>query len=360
VAGWRLFYSSQGFGTENIDLYVDPVRSPMEFLTERVPMLPVFYLRLLLGPAAAVFLGISSSMIVLSLIALVICAVAIRVIYPQLRQSRLMQFGLLGSAVAVIPFLATHPGLRMDPFLHIGFMIVVSTWLFELSRQRKLGRAMKTLAVAFLVFHLAIPTVLTVARHWRIVTLEVVPADAHSMVAEDLRGGETNLVIVNPPDFSNYYHRPFGWAYHGMAMPQKIQMLVPGLNSVTISRESDNIYRLTSQEGFAMLSNTPGGLDSRDDPHFNKPKVLAYRGNNNIMTNNETEFSLGQKVTANGFEAVILDIHNRLPSEVRVEFLGDEPSVWQWFDWSDKSYKRMDELDVGEKRFIPGPFDKAS
>lgn len=358
VALWRVFYSTHGFGTENIDLYVDPVRSPLEFLTERVPMLPVFYLRLILGPLAVGLLGITSSVAVLSLISLVICALAIRVIYPHLKGSRLMKFGLLGSAVAVIPFLSTSPGFRMEPFLHIGFFIVVSIWLYGLSRQVKLGRAMKTIAIAFLILHLAIPTLLTVARHWRLVTLEVVSADVYSMVASDLKDGDTNLVIVNPPDFSNYYHRPFDWAYEGLPLPKRIQMLVPGMSSVTITRESEDTYRLTSQEGFAMLSNTPKAIDSREDPNFNKPKVLAFRGNNNIMTNDETSFSLGQRVQANGFQLVILAMNGELPSEVRVKFNANESSVWQWYDWEDQAYKRMDTMIVGEKRFIPGPFDK--
>lgn len=359
VVAWRLLYSSQGFGTENIDLYVDPVRSPMEFLTERVPMLPVYYLRLLLGPFATLFLGITSSMIVLSLISLVICSLVVWGIYPQLKRSRIMQFGLLGSAVAIVPFLSTNPGPRMEPFLHIGFLLVVSIWLYELTRQGALQRGLKVFAILFLVLHMAIPTMLTVARHWRLVTLEVVPADVYTSVADDLKSGDKNLVIVNSPDFSNYYHRPFGWAHHNLPMPEKIQMLVPGLNSVTIIRESETIYRLSSRDGFAMLSNSPKDIDFREDPHFNKPKVLAYRVNNQIMTNNETRFSLGQRVIANGFELVVLAMKDDLPSEIRVEFLSDEASVWQWYDWKDQSYKKLDRLAVGERRFIPGPFDES-
>lgn len=359
VVAWRLLYSSQGFGTENIDLYVDPVRSPVEFLTERVPMLPVYYLRLILGPAATLLVGITSSIMALSLISLVICALAIRVIYPQLRHSRLMQFGLLGSAVAIIPFLSTNPGPRMEPFLHIGFLLVAGTWLYELWRQGSLTRGIKVLAVGFLIFHLAIPTVLTVARHWRIVTLEIVHTDVYSTVAEDLRAGDKNLVIVNSPDFSNYYHRPFSWAYHKLPMPEKVQMLAPGLTPVTISRESENRYRLISNEGFAMIANTPQKVDFRDDPHFNKPKVLAYRVNNQIMTNDETAFTVGQKVTGNGFEAEVMNMQGDLPTEIRVEFVENEPSVWQWFDWKDQRYKRMDQLEIGERRHIPGPFDKS-
>ncbi|MDX1693478.1 MAG: hypothetical protein R3208_06920 [Ketobacteraceae bacterium] len=358
VVAWRLFYSSQGFGTDNIDLYVDPVRSPLEFLTERVPILPVYYLRLIFGPAATLFLGITSSYLILSLISLVICSLAIWVIYPQLKESRIMQFGLLGSAVAIIPFLSTNPGPRMEPFLHIGFLMVVCTWLYELSRQAKTGRALKILVVVFLVLHLAIPTLLTIARHWRIVTLEILSTDVYSMVADDLKDGETNLVIVNSPAFSNYYHRPFGWAHQGLPLPKKIQMLVPGLNPVTIRREAENTYRLTSSEGFAVVSGTPRDLDSREDPYFNKPRVLAYRANNQIMTNDETSFSPGQKVVANGYEVVILHMEDSLPTEIRVIFTEEEPSVWQWFDWKEQVYKRMDMLEVGEKRFIPGPFDK--
>ena len=359
VVAWRLLYSSQGFGTENIDLYVDPVRSPMEFLTERVPMLPVYYLRLLLGPFATLFLGVTSSIMVLSLIALVICALVIWGIYPQLKRSRLMKFGLLGSAVAIIPFLSTNPGPRMEPFLHVGFLIVASTWIYELTQQGALKRGVKIALVSFLVLHLAIPSLLTVARHWRLVTLEVVPADVYSSVADDLRDGNTNLVIVNSPDYSNYYHRPFGWAYDGLPMPKKVQMLAPGLNAVTIRRESETVYRLSSSDGFAMMSGVPRNVDFRDDPHFNKPKVLAYRVNNQIMTNNETSFSVGQKVMANGFELVVLNMKNDLPSELRVEFLGEEPSVWQWFDWKDQAYKKLDQLAIGERCFLPGPFDES-
>lgn len=268
-----------------------------------------------------------------------------------------MQFGLLASVVAVIPFLSTNPGSRSAPFLHLGFLLMMSIWVYNVAQNHRVSKGIKALAVAILVYHLVIPGVLTTARHLRLITIDVKGVDAYSSVAEDLADGETNLVIVNSPDFFNYYHRPFGWTYHNKPLPKKIQMLAPGLTALTIKRESETTYRLFSEEGFAMLANTPRNVDQKEDPHFNRKEVLGFRANNQIMTNNETVFRIGQQVEANGFSATVLDIKDDVPSEIRIVFEQQKPAVWQWYDWSERSFKRMDQLAVGESRFIQGPFD---
>lgn len=40
-----------------------------------------------------------------------------------------------------------------------------------------------------------------------------------------------------------------------------------------------------------------------------------------------------------------------------IDHIYSERSVWQWFDWSDLTYKKFTELSVGEQRVLPGPFD---
>lgn len=357
VALWRLGYSSEGFGTENIDLYVDPVRSPKEFLTQQLPTLPLFYGKMLLGPLAAVMLLVSSSTLVLSLISLVVCLLALWLISPQLRRNRLMQFGALASVIALIPFLSTTPGSRSEPFMHIGLFITLSLWVYLVLQQTSVSTVMKTVVGAFLVIHLALPTIGTAARHWRLITLEVKGADAYSSVAAELADGKTNLVLVNSPDYFAYYHRPFGWAYHNQPLPNKIQLLAPGLTRIQVTRKSEYIYDLRSEEGFAFIGADPQDVDTREDPQGNRLKVVGYRANNEIVTNRSTRFHQGQIILSNGYSVTIKEMDGPRPIALSIEFHSNEPSVWQWFDWSDLSYKKFSTLAVGDAITLPGPFD---
>ncbi|MCG8314956.1 MAG: hypothetical protein MI976_17235 [Pseudomonadales bacterium] len=359
VVLWRVGYSSQGFGAENIDLYVDPVRSPYEFVTQRIPMLPIYYAKVVLGPLAMLWLTVTSSIWILSSISLVACALVLWPLWPLIKSNRLVQFGLLGSVVAIIPFLSTNPSARSEPFLQIGFFLALAIWLFSVSQRPQMGKGLKIFIVLLLGVHLVVPTLLVAGKHWRLLTLDVKSMDAYSSVEPAIAAGngERDLVIVNSPDYFAYYHRPFSWSYNGQTLPRSIKFLAPGLTRMTIERLDKDTYRLTSAEGFAVLSDTPAEVDSRQDPEKNRHRVLGYRANNQIMTKADQAFSAGQDFSVTGMDISISVAERGVPKTLIITLHDVDAAVWQWYDWSDYNYKPFTELEIGESTTLLGPFD---
>lgn len=354
VVIWRLVYSSYGFGTEDIDLYVDPVRSPLQFVTDRVILYPVYQARLLLGPLFGAILNITSNELLVALICGLLLLIPLYLTFNLLKTNRLMQFAFLGNLAAIVPFLATNPSPRSDPFLHIGLFICMSLWVYSVFQNGQFKGRLKVLVVFVLAYYLAIPTIATAARHWRLVTVEAQSVDAYGSIASDLKDSDATLVVVNSPDYFRYYYRPFSWAYKGYSLPAKVHLLAPGLVSMDIYRKSDTAYVLTSSEGFPLYSDAQ--LEGGQASPINKAKVRRYNANNQIVTNEFERFAAGDLIEANGFSIHILEMQNNLPTKLRVEFNESQAQVWQWFDWQDASYKKMSELEVGESRRLEGPY----
>ena len=361
VVVWRMGYSSQGFGAENIDLYVDPVRSPYEFITQRIPMLPIYYAKVVLGPLAMLWLTVTSSIWILSGISFIACALVLWPLWPLIKSNRLVQFGLLGSVVAIIPFLSTNPSARSEPFLQIGFFLALAIWLYGVSQRQQISKGLKTFIVVLVGVHLVVPTLLVAGKHWRLLTLDVTSMDAYSSVEPQIAAGngERDLVIVNSPDYFAYYHRPFSWSFNGHALPRSIKFLAPGLTTMSIERIAEATYRLTSDEGFAVLSDTPQNLDSRPDPERNRHRVLGYRANNQIMTKADQAFKTGQAFSVTGMDITIKEALDGVPKVLLVELQAADAAVWQWYDWTDYSYKAFTSLAIGESVTLPGPFAAA-
>lgn len=357
VVLWRWFYSTQGFGANNIDLYVDPAHSPWQFVTERIPMFGMFWGRLILGPIYHGLHLITLNEMVISIICLVIAVLFFGVFWRQIKASALMQFGLFSMALAAIPFLSTNPGPRSEPILQIGFFITVSLIYWNVFTGDS-SRRIRIFLIGFLIYHLAIPATVTTARHLRLITLEAYTGDSYDEIAETFAEQPTDLVLVNPPNYYSYYYRPYQWVFNGHTLPAHVYQLAPGLEGMTLKRVSEFQYTLTCEQGCPVRSNRPAGIDKRVDPDNNRVSALLFRANNQIMTYFKSEFKADDHYSSGTMRVSFLDMAGDQPKTLQLSFdpTRKTPQLWRWYNWAKGSFETMKPLAVGEQRYFRGPF----
>jgi len=86
----------------------------------------------------------------------------------------------------------------------------------------------------------------------------------------------------------------------------------------------------------------------------------AYSGRmlQGLITHPDKLFEVDQVLEQNDLRVTVLAVEAGVPRELFVEFVGDENPenmVWQWFDWSTKTFKNMEVPSVGKTVEFLGP-----
>ncbi|RLU01136.1 hypothetical protein [Ketobacter sp.] len=357
---WRVVYSAAGYGTSGISLYVDPMRSPMEFLAALLTTPPALFA----GIMTSIDGYVPSLSPQWSLVAVVLSAclvmLGVWLILPLLRSNALARFMFLGSVLASIPASSLISGSsRSGVFIAIGFFWILSIWLHQLmDRQR--GRGVRLFAKGLLGVHLVLPVTIAFVASSMLLPVTYSSDMQYESVAKRLHpvSGQRSLVVVNSRAPNREFYLPFTWHYEYGVVPQAINALAPGMSSFYLTRKSQREYELRAPVGLALAGNAKMTDLNGEQPALSEVYYLQML--QGLFTESNQPYRPGDVHRAGDLTVTVLAAVDDRPTRIRIRFdaeVDPDDMAWQWYNWETRQYQAMSKLAFGETRFFPGPLD---
>ncbi len=317
VLAWRGLYQWLGYGAFGGGLYVDPGRSPLQFLVALVERGPVLMLAQWLGLPVDLWLlvprgaqlGLSAAGVLLS-IALLAWA------WPVLKADRPARFLALGMVLATVPLCAAFPMDRLLLFPSLG-----AAGLLARVVALEGGRASRALLALTLMGGLLLPLRAGTA----VPSLQAIisaPLDHADPGPEAL---DQTWVVVNGEAFSTFYMAVLPPAT-GRNGPARTGILAPIVRRVEVTRTGERALEVRVDQGW--LASTSERI-VRDD----------------------TPFVVGQSIRRPGFTAEVLELTaDGRPLRMRFT-LESDPDLRLWC-WEDGRFQPFELPALGETRAL--------
>lgn len=358
VVLWRLVYNLQGFGASGISLYVDPVHSPLEFLTALVTTLPA-----LLAGAITTLDGALPSLSpeLRGGVVLVCAAIALLgawLIMPLLRSQALVRFMLLGSLLAAVPASAlVSGGSRSGLFVSIGFFWILALWLHDRLMMSSIWS--KLFAYGVLLLHLVLPAVVSFAVSSTLLPVVYQSDQQYESVSRALLSDdEKSLVVVNSRAPNREFYLPFNWRYEYGVVPESLNVLAPGMASFYLTRNSQREFELRAPVGLPLTAKAEISSLDGDVPSISEVYYLQML--QGLFTEANTQYREGDRRQSGNMTVRVAEVIEGRPSRVVIKFDADvdpDAMAWQWYDWETRRYLAMTNFFVNETRFFAGPLD---
>jgi len=364
VAVWRVLYSVNHFGAKGIGLYLDPGRDLLGFVAQVLSVVPVIGTSQILGLDNLVT-GVSlDSWGWLQASAWLIVAFALFLIRNLILTTPLIRFLVVGALLAAIPHASLlSAGSRSGTFVSVGFFFVVAYWIAPFLRDRtsdKKSKAKRYGGWFIVVYHVVLPVLVLALFSWRIINIAYVDDGRYSSVETTLTS-DTSLVVVNHGAPNQLFYLPYEWYYKGYTLPQSVKALVPGLSSFELERITERKFSIKSIAPLVVNHQVSMINDEGNSPILSR--AYSKRMLQGLITHPNTRFFKDQTILQNDMRITIVAVEGGVPKELIIEFFGEESPenmVWQWYDWSDKMYKRMSVPGVGDVKRYLGPLAKKS
>lgn len=353
---WRWVYSDAGFGSSDIGLYVDPGRDLGDFAYQLSGVFPCIVTSLITGIDGFVSPFDPEARPWVRAVAWMVTVLGIFLVRGLLRTDRQVRFMLVGSVLAAIPHASLlTAGSRSGTFVAIGFFYVLAVWIGTLWSVTPRLHSRRILAGLVLVWHLLVPSALIL---WQTLLVPAAKDDANGLygsVEQSLRERDRSLVIVNPPWAPTMFYLPFEWSHKDRVLPRSINAMAPGLGPLELTRLSERRFRITASG--KMVVNQSVEFSGQDRPLLHA--AYSYQVLQGLVTARAHDYSEGDTRTAGQMKVTVMQEVDGVPTGIEVEFIGNElpdGMVWQYFDWRDETYKRMQVPAVGESFPLAGPF----
>lgn len=356
---WRGAYDAGGFGALNIGQYVDPGRSPKDFLLNFVSVFPLIAFSQISGIDTLIMYVHPQQQWQLVALGWLVAVGGVWLIWPLLKANASDRFWFVGSLVAAIPGTALISAeSRTVTFSAIGFFYLLAKWLVHLYRQRQRWLPRWTFRLV-LGWHGVLPLLIAVVMTSGVSGFSQLSKQNQS-VAEAIVPGQTGLVVVNPDSSGMMFYLPFEWAFRGFAVPGHVSVLGTGLETLDLTRVSEREFLLAAPAGMPLHHKAPVW------PLQGKPPGMSalYSGlyTQSFFVKPQNAPQVGQVIAYSDLQISILEANDVGPTKVRIEFTGSESpdrKVWQWYDWQSRptQYRRMEALAIGETRRFEGPLD---
>jgi hypothetical protein len=362
---WRLIYHGLGFGAFGSDLYVDPGREPLRFvsaLVERAPVLlfgqigrrdPIEYNFLSQAGAGSYQIAAWGSLGIVAVLLL-----------PLLRRDRMVRFWATGAALSVVPFCSMGiPSGRLLVFCSIGAAALWARLLQVLIGRHSwcprtvVWRAPAwALAIALLVIHgilspYNLASGLLGPDRFQRVFEQAIDFASDEGIAERV------IVIANPPcSFFLAHHRALR-SFQGLELPRQLHVLGPGHRAVEVTRVDEYTVSVRPDHGY-FLHPHQSHQTAEPIPYLHPVNFFGildrtYRGSASPIVP-------GQRFHTPGLTAEIVSVtDDGRPAEALLRFdvpLGDPTLYWTKWDWESFSYSRFSPPSLGQTVRIPGPF----
>lgn len=322
LLSWALIYHFFGFGTNGSGMYIDPLRSPVEFVKE-------FFLRaplLLLGqwsplPADSVLLFTGN---ILLLLCLVLITILTFILPPLIRKDRVARFWFLGMLLSLVPIAGTIPSNRLLLFVGLGVMGLMAQFLkglFDFPSILPSTRIWRIPALtigAILIFsHLIISPISMPRMVYSLKTFGDFFTAPIKSVPYDPQIAHQDLVLVNPPDylFSVNLIRTIK-LYEGKPYPKRIRALSAGPVPIEIRR----------LDKYSLQVNIQGGL---------------FKGQFGwLFRSPEEPLTIDQEIQIAGLSARVTHLDKKFgPDEIVYRFSVplEDPSL-RWLKWEKGTY----------------------
>jgi GNAT superfamily N-acetyltransferase len=255
---WRSAWSLAGYGVTGSGGYVDPFRSPQDFVRDA----PIKWLSLLQGqfgliPSDAVFLGDSAfrSLFVLSALAVV---VTVSILLARHVKDSLGRFWACGLLFSLLPLAAAFPNDRLLLLVGLGAMPLLAR-LFRAFFVATAGQGLGFLR-RFELRQLAVAGLLAVHCVWAPLSLPGRAAQLELFATTEQRAldgwltspgiADKTVLILSAPSvlFANYAQAR--QALLGLPRPAHLHVLSATDSELRVERDSTQSLTLTPQRGF--------------------------------------------------------------------------------------------------------------
>jgi hypothetical protein len=160
---WRLVYTGLGYGVSGSLLYIDPILSPVDFITQMLTRIPALLFSAFFVPLAEMLIAFSPQALgifaAVLLIPLGLLAIAV---YPILKAHRTSAFWVIGLLCAVVPLVSGIPQSRNLGLVSLGVMglagqlfvdvaVAKKTWPLKTFQRILLRMAIPVLLILYLV-----------------------------------------------------------------------------------------------------------------------------------------------------------------------------------------------------------------
>jgi hypothetical protein len=278
LAGWRLLYTTLGYGCAGSDLYIDPLAEPLAFaaaLVERVPvMLGGLWSQLPIDLWAAVG---RSGQLVLCAVSVAVCAFVAALLAHVIRSTREARFWALGSVLSLVPVAAAFP---MDRLLLVtgigafGLLAMLTAEVGLLGGAARDARAWIRRSVKLLlVLHIPLAALLLVASIGFLSIFNTIFTAGARGAPRDPGLATRNLVFINGHDFPCAYTYLIRLTDDTAPAPRRIAILGPMSTDVVVTRENGSTLVLEAEDGW--LRSPIDRLMRRADARFHAGQRIS-------------------------------------------------------------------------------------
>lgn len=361
VIAWRLLYSYLGYGASGISLYVDPMRSPGDFLAALAATMPALFASAITsfdGYVPSLAPGWSTGAVLFSL---VVALIGVRLIVPLLRSNAMVRFMFLGSVLAAVPASALISGSsRSGVFISVGFFWILALWLHQLMTVTR-RRSVRFFAQGVIGVHLVLPATVAFAVSSMLLPVTYSSDMQYESVSRELHQsmGKRSLVVVNSRAPVREFYLPFTWQFDYGVMPKSINSLAPGMASFYLTRNSALEFELNAPAGLPLTDDVRiSGLEGNAPPVSEVYYLQMLQG---LFADSGVRYQVGDVRVAGDMQITVLESDQQgAPVRVSIKFHSSadpDEMIWQWYDWESRQYRSMTNLTLGETRFYPGPLD---
>lgn len=260
VVLWRAVYTALGYGVSASGVYLDPLHSPVAYLTSLGVRLPVLWLSQWALPWSDFwtlypYMAPGAEFLVLAL-AVALLAVTAVLVAPLWRRDACARFWTTGALLALLPAAATFPSDRLLTLVGLGAMPLLALVVRRAARGLRAGaprwarwRARSVLP-AVVIVHVVLAVVLFPVRARGIVAVREALERADEGVPSGPGVAGRTVVYANPPGdpFASYI--PILRAASGTPRPGAQRWLATGLSPVHLTRLDAHTLRVRPEEGF--------------------------------------------------------------------------------------------------------------
>ena len=359
---WRLAYSGLGFGAKGSLLYVDPLYSPIEFITQLLGRYPTYLFSTVGLPVAGTLIAASpqatawiavSSFILLGLLVLIVHSV--------LKAHRTSTFWVIGLLCATVPLTSGIPGERNLGLVSLGVMGMMGQLLADVAAIKKPG-PLKTFQVVLL--KIAIPILLVTNL---IIPLRAIVSEPDGIQARremndrlvnfgsDPALVEQHLYIINPPGTLFYVFGMHQRLFTDAPFPASINYLSSGYAPVHIERVDGRTIIVTPEGGYSPQPGPTINDKTGEVTHISEENV--NRVLDGIFYNPQDPMQVGQVVALSEVTVKVTQMTNDgRVAQAALTFaqqLEDNRYVWLLWDEDTLTYERVQMPPIGESRVYP-------
>ncbi len=335
LIAWAGAYRMFGYGSFGSGAYIDPLASPLPFITALAARMPL----LLMGQWSHITAespGILMSIKTAYLFAAVLIGLLAAVFIPLVRKDRTARFWLAGLVLALIPVCGTEPNNRLLLFSDLGAMGLAAQFIIHLKGSPGVfpaSRIWRAPALLILFYLIAIrlifsPLIMPLyAYQWKIIGTPFANA-ARSLPNNDHQSGQS-LIIVNPPVLLT------GMLIASMQIVET--RTSPAIRELSRGDTDVKVYRVDACTLRVRIAN--GLLGG----NFGK-----------LFRSDEEPIAVNQEIDVSGMGARIAQVGKNGPEEILYRFAVplEDPSL-RWLQWKGLTYVPFTPPAIGQAVSLP-------